>query len=154
VGRYPEPRAPWGDKARGVAAVGYEARVPRLAPCAPHFPPLRERAPGPPPAAMLKYERVDGSSAEFTSGDTDTLAFAFSGRPDSILLSARAFPALFTLTSRLGGETTVILVPVNETVETFTARDTVLVRNAIAGSNALVTVVGRWAEQDEPTSAY
>ena len=122
--------------------------------CPKTYPAQRERAPGAPPAAMLKYERIDGTPAEFTSGDTDTVAFAFSGRPDSILLSVRAFPALFTMTSRLGGESTVLLVPVNETVETFTARDTVLVRNAIAGSNALVTVVGKWAQLDEPTSSY
>jgi len=43
---------------------------------------------------------------------------------------------------------------VNETVETYIARDTVLVRNAIAGSNAAVTVIGKWAALDEATSAY
>jgi len=153
-GRYPEPRTPWGDTARARPGVGFEARVPRLAPCAPHFPGLREREPGAPPAAPIKYERIDGPADQITLGDTDATIFRFSGRPDSIMLSANLFGALFTLTSRLGGEPTVLLVGAGETVETFVARDTVLARNAVAGSNAKVTVVGKWAALDEPSSAY
>jgi hypothetical protein len=147
-------RAPWGDAARAEPAYGTEARAPRLPPCAPHFPQLRERAPGPPPAAPIKYERIDGPADQVTLGDNDAEIFRFSGRPDSIMLSANLFGALFTLTSRLGGEPTVILVGAGETIETFVARDRVLARNAVAGSNSKVTVVGKWATLDEPTSAY
>jgi len=118
------------------------------------YPAARERAPGPPPAAAIKYERIDGPADQVTLGDTDATVYRFSGRPDSIMLSANLFAALFTLTSRLGGEPTVLMVGAGETVETFVARDTVLARNAIAGSNAKVTVVGKWAALDEPSSAY
>jgi hypothetical protein len=151
---YPEPRAPWGEKARGEPAVGAEARAPRLAPCAPHFPPLRERAAGPPPAAALKYERIDGPAAPVTLTAADTLVFRFSGRPDSIFLSARVAPALVTLTDRLGRESSTIMVPVDTTVETFVARDTVLARDGLGGATSVLSVVGKWAALDEPSSAY
>jgi len=122
--------------------------------CPQTFPAARERAPGAPPAAPIKYERLDGPADQVTLGDADATIFRFSGRPDSIMLSSNLFAALFTLTSRLGGEPTVLLVGAGETIETFVARDTVLARNAVAGSNAKVTVVGKWAALDEPSSAY
>ena len=112
------------------------------------------RAPGASPAAGLKYERIDGPAAPVTLGDTDAEVFRFSGRPDSIFLAARAFPAIVTLTDRLGREVTTLLVPVDAAVETYVARDRVLGRNAIAGSNAVLSVVGKWAELDEPSSAF
>ena len=154
MGNYPEPRAPWGPTARARPSIWVADPATSGALTAHTAPPVRERAPGPPPAAALKYERIDGTRAEVTVTDVDAVAFRFSGRPDSITLSARLFGALFTLTSRLGGEDTVILVPVNTSIDTFIARDTVLVRNAIAGSAAAVTVVGKWAALDEPTNAY
>jgi hypothetical protein len=149
-----EARAPWGDAARAEPAGWVADPAPAFPACPRRFPPARERAAGSPPAAALKYERIDGPAVEITVGDTDGLVFQFSGRPDSIMLSARAFPALFTLTDRLRREATVILVNVGQSLETYVARDTVLARNAVAGSAAIVTCVGKWAALDEPSSAY
>lgn len=118
------------------------------------YPEPRMRAVGALPAAALKYERVDGPTAEITCADTEAEVFRFSGRPDTIFLSARSFPAIVVLTDRLNRERTTLLVPVNASIETFVARDTVRARNAIAGSAAIITVVGKWAELDEASSAY
>jgi hypothetical protein len=147
-------RAPWGEAARATEAYGVEPRVPRLPPCAPHFPPLRERAAGPPPAAAVKYERIDGPSDVITLGDNDAVVFRFSGRPDSIWLSCSDNDAMVTLTSRLGGESTVMHLHKDIAVETFVARDTVVARNHTNGQNAKLSVVGKWAALDEPSSAY
>jgi hypothetical protein len=149
----PEHRAPWGATARAQLPTWVPDPAPASPTCPRRYPTARERVAGPPPAAALKYERIDGPATLTTAGDTDALLFAFSGRPDSILLSAQAFGALFTLTDRLRRESTVILVPAGESIETYVARDTVLVRNAVAASNALVTCVGKWAMLDEPSSA-
>ena len=118
------------------------------------FPEPRTRAAGALPAAALKYERVDGPAAELTLTDTEAEVFRFSGRPDTIFVSARAFPAVVILTDRMNNERTVLLVPVNGSIETFIARDTVRARNAIPGSAAIITVVGKWAQLDEASSAY
>lgn len=106
------------------------------------------------PSATLKYERIDGPTSETTLGDSDAVVFTFSGRPDSIYLATRSFPAIVTLTDRLNREQSVLLVPVGAAVETFISRERVIARNAIAGSNAILSVLGKWAELDEPSSAY
>lgn len=153
-GRYPEPRAPWGATARArptgwtpdPPAGGIEAER--------AFPALRERVPGPPPAAAIKYERIDGPVSPITLTATDAVVFRFSGRPDSIFLSARVAPAIVTLTDRLGSESTSLMVPVDTTVETFIARDTVIARDGLGGVTSVLSIVGKWASLDEPSSAY
>lgn len=118
------------------------------------YPESRPRAVGALPAAALKYERIDGPASPVTVGDTDAEVFRFSGRPDTIMLAARAFSALVTLTDRLGREATTLLVPAGQSIETYIARDVVIARNAVAGSAAILSIVGKWAELDEASSAY
>ncbi len=113
------------------------------------YPEQRGRAPSPfPPAAPEKFERYE-SNGETTLGDTLAEVIVFSGKPDVITLSARAFPALFELGDRLGSETHLILVNAGTTVETRISRERVRARNAVAASNAIVNVVGKWAAAEE-----
>ena len=97
---------------------------------------------------FLTYEALATAT---TLGDTDTEIGRFSGVPDSIVLTSSAFGALFTLRRRGSESGTLIRVLVGDTVETHLARDVVLARNAVAGSNAVVSVVGKWAAR-EPAS--
>jgi len=116
------------------------------------YPESRERPAVNPPTAVPRYGRLDGPTAPTTLGDSDATVFTFSGRPDKIILSARAFPALVTLTDRLNRETSVILVPTDATVPVEIARERIVARNAIAGSNSVLGVVGLWGSSDEPSS--
>lgn len=149
-----DQHAPFGCQGRARAAETTPGRVPVAAPGPQSFPAANLRIPGRPPAAALKYERIDGPADVSNAPDADALLFQFSGRPDTITLSAQTFGAIFTLTDRLRRELTVYHVPAGSSIETFVARDTVLVRNAVAASVAIVHCVGKWAELDEPSSAY
>jgi hypothetical protein len=144
-------RPAWGGAARAVpgGSAGNRERSPSVAPGV--YPAARERSPGARPSAALKYARLDGTSADVTLGDTDSVVVIFAGRPDVIWLTARAFGAMFTLTNRVRSETTTIMVPAGQVIEVHASRDTVLGRNCEAGNNAIVTVVGGWAEPDELT---
>jgi hypothetical protein len=96
------------------------------------------------PRVAPRYESIE-SSPERTAADTDALLFVFSGRPDAIDFSARLFPAIFTLQDELQRELGEVLVPVSAVYSPQISCNRVLVRNAVAGSNASVMVVGKWA---------
>lgn len=116
------------------------------------YPAPRERPWPAPVAAVPRYGRLDGPTTPTTLADTDATVWTFSGRPDKIILSARAFPALVTLTDRLNRETTVLLVPTDATVPVELARERIIARNAVPGSNSVLGVIGLWGESDEPSS--
>ncbi len=116
--------------------------------CRFHFPPERLRALTPHDASAPVYERIDGPTGLTTAGDTDAVVFTFSGKPDAIRLGARAFDALFTLDDPAGAETATILVPAGQSILTHVSRRRVQVRNAVAGSNAIVSVQGLWQARD------
>jgi hypothetical protein len=116
------------------------------------YPEPRERPHVNRPAAVPRYGRIDGPTTPTTLGDADATVWTFSGRPDKIILSARAFPALVTLTDRLNRETTVVLVPTDASIPVELARERIVARNAIPGSNSILGVVGLWGESDEPSS--
>jgi len=111
------------------------------------YPVPRTRLAALPPAAPEKFDRYE-SNGETTLADTIADVITFSGRPDSITLQARAFPALVTLTDRLNQETHTILVQVGAPVDTRISRERVRAQNAIAGSNAVLNAVGKWAAWD------
>jgi len=139
-----------GPAARAVPAIspGNRELSPPVPPCS--WPKPRERNPGVMPAAGLKYQRLDGTRDDVTLTDTFATLFTFSGRPDVIWVSVRAFPAMFRFTDRLSREDSVIQVDAGQTRELHISRERVEARNCIAGSDAIVTVVGGWAERDEP----
>lgn len=113
-------------------------------------PPFREHELYGRPAAATRYERAE-SSPLTTAGDTNGELLRISGRPDSILLSAQAFGAIFVLVDFLGRTITEILVPAGDTHETYLAADRVDVRNAVAASAAVVMATAKWAERYEST---
>jgi hypothetical protein len=117
-------------------------------PAAHRFAVARGRAPGASPSAALKYERAE-SSELVTVTDADVELFTFSGHPDSIILAAQAFGAIFTLQDFMRREITEILVPAGNVVETFQRARRVLARNAVAASVSLAMCTGQWAEPYE-----
>jgi hypothetical protein len=96
------------------------------------------------PATAPRYEQIQ-SSPETAATDTDAVVITFAGRPDAIDFSARLFPAVFTLQDDMGEEIGEVLVPINAVYSPQISANRVLVRNAIAGSNSSVLVVGKWA---------
>jgi hypothetical protein len=116
------------------------------------YPQDRERPSVNPPSAVPRYGRLDGPASPTTLSDTDATVWTFSGRPDKIILSARAFPALVTLTDRLNRETSTILVPTDSAIPVELARERIVARNAVPGSNSVLGVVGLWGSSDEPSS--
>jgi hypothetical protein len=143
-GFYPEPRghvSPDYPQQQDTLRAGQEQQQPG----GERYPPDRLARPdGTGPRVAEKYERYE-SNGETTLADTIADVHTFSGRPDAIVLTARLFGALVTLTDRLNQETSEILVPVNTTVRTYLSREKVQARNAIAGSNAVLNAVGMWA---------
>lgn len=114
------------------------------------YPPSRERSPGVAPGAALKYMRLDGTTDDVTLTNAYTDVFTFAGRPDVIWVSVRANPAMFRFTDRLDRETATMQVDAGQTVELHLSRERVQAKNCIGDANAIVTVVGGWAERDEP----
>jgi hypothetical protein len=105
----------------------------------------RGRAHGALPNATPKYERAEAGPLT-TSADTDAECASFSGHPDTIVLSAQAFGAIFTLQDFMRRAITELHVPAGGTQESFVRARRVMVRNAVAGSNAIVMAVGKWAD--------
>jgi len=97
---------------------------------------------------MVAYERAE-ASAVFTCSNTDQRLITFSGTVDAVTLTATAFGAIFTLLDGIGRTIC------EYTVDEFSSHDAhircraILVRNLTAGSNAIVQVVGKWAERGE-----
>lgn len=114
------------------------------------FPRARERWAGDPPAAPELYERIESPGVETTLGDTDAEVFTFSGRPDSIVLSARTNGALVTLVDELNRNTHPISILAGTTIETHVRARRVIARNLVGGSNAALSVHGKWAARRDP----
>ena len=112
-GAFHEPHAPWG------------------------YPPARRAEGAAPGLTTERYYRFESTGAETTLGDTDSTVKVFSGYPDKIILHARAFGALVTLTDQLGQETDEIIVHDDMPREIFLPRNVVKARNLIAGSNSV-----------------
>lgn len=114
------------------------------------FPEARPREVGPPSLIGEKYERYESTAGFVAVADTDTEVITFSGRPDSIVLSALVGAVLVTLTDRLNRESHVIPVRIGETIETHISRERVLARENVAAAGATLSVVGKYAERAEP----
>jgi hypothetical protein len=114
-------------------------------PAAHRFAVARGRAHGALPNATPKYERAEGGTL-VTSADTAAECASFSGHPDTIVLSAQAFGAIFTMQDYMRRDICDLHVPAGGTQESYIRARRVLVRNAVAGSNAIVMAVGKWAE--------
>lgn len=95
------------------------------------------------PRIAKRYEAIE-SSAEITCADTDTAVHIFSGRPDAIDLAAHTFSAVFTFQDEMGRELGEMLVPAGAVYLSHISCNRVLARNAVAGSVAVVQVLGKW----------
>ncbi len=113
------------------------------------YPPARGLSSARAVGAPERYERVDGPTGETALGDADAVVHNFAGAPDLIVLSARTFGALVTLTDRLNREQHAITVLPGQPVYVHASRDRVTARNLVAGSNAVLSVSGFWAAPAE-----
>jgi hypothetical protein len=95
-----------------------------------------------PPRGPERAERYEGPDAPVQLTTSDAEVIAFSGLPDSILVTAHVQDAIVTLTDELGRDGYPIRVPAGTTVETRIARRRVVARAVAAGG--LLTVVGRY----------
>lgn len=113
------------------------------------YPPARTRARGANPGTVEKYERGEGPEGELTVTDAFTEQFSFSGRPDTIFLQARTFGAVVLLTDHLGRGGRFLTIHAGENFETHYAARKVFARNLTAGSPALLSIFGKWAERGQ-----
>lgn len=104
-------------------------------------------------ASSERFKRYEGTTSEVTLGDTLSDVFVFSGHPDKIRLHARTNSAAFVLDDLDGRESDPIHVAPVDGVEVFVPRRRVRGRNLVAGSNAVVSVVGFYAEPSAPFDA-
>mgnify|MGYP001610197305 CR=1 FL=1 len=113
--------------------------------------PRPARGVAPPPVLDL-FDRYEAIATGTTLADTDTEIGRFAGTPDSIVLTASGNGALVTLRERGREGRTPIRVLAGETVETHVRADVVVARNAVALSNAVLSVVGKYAARPQPES--
>lgn len=116
-------------------------------PSAPPAPPERTRALDGAPLIGEKYERGEGLEGEFTCADTMGEAFRFSGWPDTIFIQARTFGAVVELTDEVGKGGRFLTIHAGENFETHYGAHIVRARNLTAGSNALLSIFGKWSER-------
>lgn len=113
------------------------------------YPPARTRARGALTGTVEKYERGEGVDGEVTCADAEAQVFQFSGKPDTIFLQARTFGAVVRLTDELGRGSKSLVIHAGENFETHYSAKRVFARNLTAGSNALLSIFGKWAERGQ-----
>ena len=98
------------------------------------------------PRAAPRYEVIE-SSPPLTCTNADALVIQFSGLPDGIDFSAHTFPAVFTLQDEMGVELGEVTVGPGVPYSSLLSARRVLARNAIAGSPAVASAVGKWTRR-------
>lgn len=114
-----------------------------------NYPAQRSRAASRSFGTTERFGRYESPTTEFTCADTDATVIDFSGTPDAIYVEARLFSALVKLSDRLGRETSYFAIPVGQGIWLPIARDRVIAKNLVAGSNAAIWVTGAYASPDE-----
>lgn len=104
-------------------------------------------AAGPCPAAVLTdtFRDYQTTNGYITLGDALTNVLTFSGCPDRIEVSVLTFPALVQFTDHTGREGPEIRIEANAAYDSQIRANKVKARNATAGSNAQIQVIGKWA---------
>ncbi len=97
---------------------------------------------------FLGYQSTEGY---VTLADTLADLITFSGQPDRIELTCLSFPALVQFTDEHGRVRPEIRIEAGGAYDAQLRARKVRARNATAGSNALVQVIGKWAV---PNPAY
>jgi len=113
------------------------------------YPAARVRGGDLAPAQASRFPRYESMAADVASINTDVELITFSGRADSVRLSARTNGARFTLTDRLERQTHFVVVLAGETNTVDIPCERVLVRSHVAGAAASCFVTGMWADPAE-----
>ena len=109
------------------------------------FPVGRER-PGAPAATLTdRFHRIETSAGFVTLGDADAEVYVFGGVPDRIEVLVELNDAIVTPRTRGHQEGQTITMRAGQSYELDTRYCRIVARNATAGLNARVQVIGRYA---------
>ena len=100
-----------------------------------------------PPAATLtdQFREQQTSGGFVTVGDTDAEVLVFSGRPDRVEVVVELNDVILSLRDRTRRVSDEITLRAGQRYEWQVRGDRLVARNATAGLNARVQVVGQWA---------
>jgi hypothetical protein len=91
------------------------------------------------------FRGYQSTSGYVTLGDPLADVIAFSGFPERIEITVLTFPAMVQLTDEQGRERPEIRIEANGSYDSQLRARKVRARNATAGSNATIQVIGKWA---------
>lgn len=113
----------------------------------PHgYPAPRERPRGAPAGVADKFGRHQATGGFVTLGDTNATIIGFSGEPDRVEVFVELNDAILTFGRDTDIEEATITIRAGIRYEPGFPCRRVIGRNATAGLNARVQVVGKWAE--------
>lgn len=109
------------------------------------YPVARERPASSAATLTDRFQRIETSGGFVTLGDTDAEVLVFSGAPDRIEVLVELNDAIITPQTRGRQEVETITMRAGQSYMLDAAYCRVLGRNAVAGLNARVQVIGRYA---------
>jgi len=118
----------------------YEGRMRPM----PYYPEPRERWPASEAVLTDRFARVETTRGFVTLGDTDAEVLVFSGVPERVELIVELFDAIITPRSRARSEDFTVTMRAGQSHKLDVSAERILARNAVAGSNARLQVIGRY----------
>lgn len=108
------------------------------------YPAARERPALPAAGLTDRFERVETTRGFVTLGDTDAEVINFSGTPNRIEVLCELFDAILTPRARGVSEIQTITMRAGQSLDLDLGVSVLVARNAVAGSNARLQVIGRY----------
>lgn len=111
------------------------------------YPGARARAGEPAPRVADVFPRHQATNGFIALGDADADVLVFSGVPERVEVWVELFDAILTFEGLTSREEAEITLRAGQFYEPAIPCRRVVARNATAGSNARVQVVGKWAQR-------
>lgn len=111
------------------------------------YPLPRARQPDPAPRVDAVFPRHQSTNGFITLGDTDADVLVFSGVPDRVEVWVEVQDAIVTFEGLTQREEAEITLRAGQFYEPALPARRIVARNATAGLNARVQVVGKWAQR-------
>jgi len=108
------------------------------------YPEPRERWTAPAAVLTDRFTRAETTRGFVTLGDTDAEIILFSGTPNRIELLVELFDAIITPRTRGEQEIQTITMRAGQSLQLDLGVGIIVARNAVAGSNARLQVIGRY----------
>ncbi len=118
------------------------------------YPTPRDRPAGHAAALSDKFPRRESTRGFVTLGNTDADIINFSGTPDRVEVFVETNDAILRFTGLIDTERAEITIRAGVRYEPDFCARRVIGRNATAGLNASVQVIGKWAEPREGVGNY